>query len=569
MDESQFRHQSDSRYCFCLGDGRVLLRLSVAKEVALDRVEALVGDPITFGGGKHTAYDMALRHEDRSFKYYEVEVRHVPARYMYCFKLHTPEGSFFFSEAGLTREYEYGLAFLNAYQFIAENPVDYSLVNPRFEGDVFYQVFPERFASDPSLDKDYVNTPWNSKNLKGKPFAFLGGDLVGATKRLPYLKDIGVDVVYLTPIHPSPSNHKYDVLDYFDVDPRFGGKEAFGVFVEKTHRLDMKVMMDLVFNHCSYNHPFFQDVLEKGKKSPYYSWFFIDGDKPHKSPLNYACFGFFWGMPKLNTNNPEVQEYLLSVASYWMDEFGIDGYRLDVSEGVSHEFWMKMKMRLKAKHPDVLLIGENWLNGESYLGPNQFDGLMNYPFLGAVSGYVLKRTDAKKTAQALEGLLMRYKQGHTHSMMNLIASHDVQRFFTLCNANKELSLIGHAMLMFYPGFPMIYYGEEIFMEGGGDPENRHGMDWESKEFTSASHKLFRDLVLLRKRSPLRKGDCVIDECNGALRISRFYEGEKLTLVCNLTDKGISIDSLGNAILGSRVAGGELWPQGFAVIQSHR
>ena len=127
----------------------------------------------------------------------------------------------------------------------------------------------------------------------------------------------------------------------------------------------------------------------------------------------------------------------------------------------------------------MLLLGKNWLNSESYLGPNQLDGVMNYPFLGVVSSCVLRIKGPLETAERQTGLLMRYKDGHNRMMLNILSSHDIQRFTTLCKGNRDLSLIGYAIMVFFLGYPLVYYGEEIFMEGAVDPDNRRGMDWES------------------------------------------------------------------------------------------
>lgn len=559
---SDLRHLSDSRYCFSLDERRVLLRLAVAKGEKLNKVEVVYGDPMGFARN-HRYQKMTLAHTDVSFDYYETVVNAFPMRLMYVFLLGIDEGEFYYSETGLTSLYKFDLAFLSAYQYVGENRNDFVIDKPSWQGRVFYQIFPERFAAGlPREQKNYVNCPWDCTSLKGRHNAMLGGDLRGVIDKLDYLESLGVGVLYLTPIHPSLSNHKYDVLDYFDVDARFGGKQTFRELVQKAHEKGMKVMMDLVFNHCSSKNPIFLDVVQKGKASQYYSWFFIDGDKPHAHPLNYRCFGTYHGMPKFDTNNPEVQRYLISVALYWQKEFGVDGYRLDVSEGVSHDFWIRLKIALKDVDPEVLLLGENWLNSESYLGPDQLDGVMNYPFLGVVSSYVLGIRDAKETAEGLEGLLMRYKDGHNRMMLNILASHDIQRFTTLCKDDKDLSLMGYALMTFFPGYPMIYYGEEIFMAGAGDPDNRRGMDWGSEEFGSLRNSLFLELLLLRKERALRAGEVRIFESSGALCVERIDKGARYLLVCNYRQGNVRVP--GTILFGNHVAGDSVWEHGFAV-----
>ena len=563
MHPAQFRHQSDSRYCFSLDDHRAKLRLAVSNELNLSEVTVHFGDPMTFSRD-HRAVRMERRYEDLAFVYFEGIIESELPRFMYVFYVKEGDKGYFYSESGLDEEYQFDLAFISAFQFVGENRNDYVLPKPSWNGRVFYQIFPERFAcrGDPR-QKRYVNTAWDCKVLKGKFNAMLGGDLYGVIDKLDYLSSLGVGAIYLTPIHPSPTNHKYDVVDYFDVDPRFGGKDAFRELVDKAHAKGMKVVMDLVFNHCAASHPFFVDVKEEGRGSRYHDWFFIDGDKPTVKPLNYRCFGHHAPMPKWDTNNPEVRDYLISAAVFWQKEFGVDGFRLDVSEGVSHDFWNRLKLALKENDPEVLLLGENWLNSESYLGPNELDGVMNYPFLGVASGYVLGIADAERTAKRLCGLLMRYKDGFNSNMLNILASHDVQRFRTLCKGDVDLTLIAYAMLVFFPGFPMIYYGEEIFMEGGGDPECRHGMEWGSRHFDSREGKLFRELLLLRQNEALKSGEFATGSKDGLLWIKRYVDGSSFTLYCNLTSQGVYLGK--EAVVGSRYAGGEVWPKGFAVI----
>ena len=567
MDLSLLRHQSDSRYCFSLDENHALIRVAVSRLVSLDKIEIVYGDPRSFHRS-HSYQPLTLKYQDRAFNYYETVIDLYPMRLMYVFYLVEKGMEYYFSESGLSNQYIFDLAFISAFQFIGENKNDIVQENESWEGRVIYQIFPERFAKSNKLKKDYVNCDWNCKDLRYNRGALLGGDLFGVTEKLDYLKDLGVGAIYLTPIQTSNSSHKYDVIDYYRVDPRFGGEEAFKELVNEAHKRDIKIMMDMVFNHMASDNPIFQDVCAKGRGSKYYDWFFIDGEKPHKIPLNYLCFGHFAYMPKINTNNVEAQNYLLDVARYWIKEFDIDGYRLDVSEGVSHDFWIKFKFAVKEVKKDILVIGENWFNSESYLGNAQFDGVMNYPFLGAVSGYVCKATDARETAEIFDALMMRYKDGHNRMMMNILASHDIQRFYTLCEANKDLSLLGHAMMIFYLGYPLIYYGEEIFMTGGGDPDNRRGMEWNSPNFSSPEHALFKELIRLRQDPILKEGDISVYSKDNLLVIKRFYQGSGLALVCNMSDYPQAID--GNIILKNKYnINKEIEPYGFVVVRVYR
>ncbi|MBQ9457312.1 MAG: glycoside hydrolase family 13 protein [Bacilli bacterium] len=563
MDVLYFRHQSDSRYCYSVSDHEVLLRLAVAKIQPVEKVEVVYGNQMTFGR-QHEAKPMEVVYDDGTFLYYQTIISGKPPRFHYVFRIRQNGETLYFSESGLTHDYEFDLAFLSAFQMIGENRTDFVLPKPAWRGRLIYQIFPERFAShgDPK-NKPYVNRDWKSHQLGGN--AFLGGDLYGVIDHLDYLSSLGVGAIYLNPIHPAPSNHKYDVLDYFDVDPGFGGKDAFRKLVEEAHRRDIKIILDMVFNHTSFRHPFFEDVKKQGRNSPYYDFYMIHGNKPNPMTKNYETFSHVPWMPKLDTSNPKVQDYLISVASYWMNEFHVDGFRLDVCEGVSHECWMRLKMALQRMDPDILLIGEIWLNSESYLGPHQIDGLMNYPLLGVVSAYVLNQKDAAQIALSLQGVLVRYKEGHNECMLNLLSGHDIQRFMNLVKGNKNDVLLAYALLYFFPGMPCLYYGDEIFTPGGGDPDCRRAMDWESEEFHGHGFALFQKMgCLKRDTKALREGKLFISSEGPLLKLTRALGNEIYTLYLNHSGNEVAFPF--PALLSNGLENGKLATSGFAIVK---
>ena len=565
MDALSFRHQSDSRYCYAVSDHEVLVRLAVAKKEHPDSVEVVFGNQMTFGR-EHRALAMVPVYDDGLFVYYEAIIEGKPPRFHYVFHIKEGGKPYYFSESGLTYGYQFDLAFLSAFQMIAENRNDFMLPKPSWRGRLVYQIFPERFASrDDPKNKPHVNRDWNTRDLRG---AFIGGDLYGIVDHLDYLVSLGVGAIYLNPIHPSPSNHKYDILDYFDVDPAFGGPKAFHQLIEEAHKRDIKIIMDLVFNHSSINHPFFEDVRKKGRKSPYHEYYMIHGDKPSPLTKNYETFASARNMPKFDTSNPKVQDYLISIGEFWKKEYHVDGFRLDVCEGVSHEFWMRFKMALKRLDPDILLIGEIWLNSESYLGPHQIDGVMNYPLLGVVSGYLLNQQDANKASQSLQGLLVRYKEGHNECMLNLLSGHDIQRLMNLTRGNKDDVLLAYALLYFFVGMPCLYYGDEIFTEGGGDPDCRRGMDWSSPEFDGEGFALFQRLgTFKRDEKAMREGKLSIHAEGNLLVLTRTLGKTAYSLYLN--HSGSPVPFTQNAVVSHQLSGGELATSGFAITKETR
>ena len=192
-------------------------------------------------------------------------------------------------------------------------------------------------------------------------------------------------------------------------------------------------------------------------------------------------------------------------------------------------------MALKRIDPEILLLGEIWLNSESYLGPNQIDGVMNYPLLGAMSKMVLGQNGAPEIAEELCGLILRYKQGHNAMMLNLLSSHDIERFTRLCQGDKAKVLAAYAVVLSFPGMPCIYYGDEIFLDGGGDPDCRRALPWDSEEFASEEHALFRQMIAFHNaHSCLKEGEIDIVSNGGLLIITRANAKESVSLYVNLS-----------------------------------
>ena len=324
----------------------------------------------------------------------------------------------------------------------------------------------------------------------------------GIRKKLPYLQDLGINALYLTPIFKSISNHKYDIQDYFTVDPMFGTNEDFAALVEAAHERNIRVVIDAVFNHVSDQCSQFQDVLKNGKKSRYFHWFVIHADTVDQEKVNYECFSACNYMPKWNTSNPEVQDYLIRIAVFWIREYGIDGWRLDVSDEVSHHFWRKFRQAVKAVNPECAIIGENWHNANSYLQGDQYDSIMNYAFTKAcLDFFAFDALDARGFADKLNELLMRNTDIVNNMMLNLLDSHDTHRFFTQVGENKDKLESALAVLYLFVGAPCIYYGTEIALPGGYDPDCRRTMDWDRAQARGSTWQLIRELTKLKKERP--------------------------------------------------------------------
>ena len=249
-------------------------------------------------------------------------------------------------------------------------------------------------------------------------------------------------------------------------------------------------------------------------------------------------------MPKWNTSNPEVAEYLCKIGEYWIKNYGIDGWRLDVSDEVSHSFWRKFRERIKACGKDIALIGENWHDSRSYLRGDEFDSIMNYAFTKAMTDYFVNSTlTAQGLCDRLSALVMRNMTQVNHMMLNLIDSHDTHRFYTLCGKDKRKLINALAIELFMPGATMVYYGTEIPLEGGYDPDSRRCFMWDEHAFTAE----VKALLKYKKLRALADGDVAFFEDNGVLIVERRTEGQTATLLVNNTDKkrtarGVSVDA---------------------------
>ena len=361
---------------------------------------------------------------------------------------------------------------------------------------VVYQIFPSRFAASQPVDKKL----WYKAPIT--PMDDLHGDLRGIIDHLDHIQDLGIDVIYMTPSFKSDSCHKYDTIDYYEIDPSFGTKEDLKELVQKAHDRGMKVVMDAVFNHTGKEFFAFKDILEKGEKSKYLDWYYID-ELPLKGKWgeipNFLCFGYYGGMPKLNLKNPEVEKYITDVACYWIRECDIDGWRLDVGDEISHFFWKRFRRVIKAVKKDMLIIGEIWHYAGDFLEGDEWDTVMNYPFyLNLIDLLADEKISVSQFVQNLGYLKGRLHKKCYPLMWNLIDSHDTARFLHLCKDNKKKQHLAAAFQLLLPGMPMIYYGDEYAMPGANDPDCRRGMYWDEEYQDKEMFEWYKRLLQVRK-----------------------------------------------------------------------
>lgn len=380
------------------------------------------------------------------------------------------------------------------FEYLGTNDCDIFSIPEWSKGAIVYQVFPERFQNGDTALTPNDAEAWGSSPTREN---FMGGDLKGVILRLDHLVSLYADILYLTPIFLSPSNHKYDTEDYYTVDPAFGTMEDLKELTKQCHARGIRVLLDGVFNHCGYRFAPFQDVLKKGGESPYSDWFVIDSFPVRTDPPNYECVGYYKWMPKMRMKNPQVRQYFLDIGTYWMREADIDGWRLDVADEVDFTFWQEFRRAIRLEKPDALLIGETWKDAGDMLRGDQMDSVMNYLFRSAMIGFFAKNDSANRFDAQIQRLQRIYPQPAQQALYNLIGSHDTERFLTLCGGDIRKLMLAAVFQMTYTGMPAIYYGDEIGMTGENDPDCRKAMDWNHMDESLLS--FYQKITALRRR----------------------------------------------------------------------
>ncbi|MEA2653983.1 MAG: cyclomaltodextrinase / maltogenic alpha-amylase / neopullulanase [Chloroflexota bacterium] len=460
---------------------------------------------------------------------------------------------------------------------------------------IFYQIFPDRFAASDRVQKPGVLEPWDAPPTD---HGIKGGDLRGVAEHLDDLVDLGINAIYLTPIFSSASNHRYHTYDYFEVDPLLGGNDALRELLDAAHARSMRVVLDGVFNHSGRGFWPFHHVLETGAASPYRRWFHLDQGRldagqplnaypPPGTPPSELGYEGWWALPalpKLNIENPEVREYLFTVAEHWL-RFGIDGWRLDVPEEIEDAtFWQEFRGRSRAIRPDAYLVGEIWRIAPEWLRGDRFDALMNYPLAEAILGYAggghldwavvnsipqyrdwLRPLDGPGFAARLVELAEVYDPDVVAVQLNLLGSHDAPRVRTVLGNDLRRVRLATMIQATLRGAPCIYYGDEIGLEGGSDPDCRRAFPWDEGRWDHDLRAAVRALLRLRAAEPaLRDGPLRVAGAEGsAVAYVRGSGPSRLVVAVNAGDAATRLeiqldDDLGTGrdIVSIELAGSE-------------
>lgn len=470
-----------------------------------------------------------------------------------------------------------------------------------FKSGIAYQIFPDRFCNgneDGSFlgnRTDIIKRSWGEQPFyKAEQFGgeyksndFFGGNLRGIIKKLPYLEELGITVIYLNPIFKAASNHKYDTGSYEEIDPMFGDEETFSELCTEAGKRGIRIILDGVFNHTGDDSQYFNKYgnydsvgAYQSKDSPYYTWFrFMDFPDVYES---------WWGMttlPQVEEHSEALRQYLLSgpdaIVKKWI-RLGAWGWRLDVVDELPDFFVRELRAGVKEANPDAVIIGEVWEDASNktaygerreYFYGDELDSVMNYPLRNALIDFALCRTDAYEFNRRVMSLKENYPPAAFYSLLNIISSHDVERIVTLMGgvpnrhevdreqqarfrldgytldvARKRTRLI-LGMVMTMPGVPCLFYGDELGVQGYGDPFCRSCFPWDQMDEVDPG-AVMRNTV--KKLAGLRKSTKALStgEFNYVYRIGytyayiRQYEDERYIVLVNFdsTAKEIRLDA---------------------------
>ena len=538
----------------CCGTA-VVLTLAVAENIKPDKVQLLCWQP----QDKRKVIDMTFRSNKKGYSVYRTTVKApaTPGWLWYYFVIEKGGQTWYYGN-------HTKLGGMGAVSYEPPSPwqitvFEQGAATPAwFKDTIMYQIFVDRFYNgNPGgavyhapkgsmIHSHWDNDPVYVRDMKDGSilsYDFFGGNLAGVIEKLPYLKEMGVGVIYFNPLFKAASNHKYDTADYKQIDPIFGDNELFSRLCAKAEEMGIAVILDGVFSHTGSDSIYFNREgnypavgAYQSKASPYYGWY-----RFHNWPDYYESW---WGidtLPNVEELNPDYQSYIIeskdSVIRQWA-QLGAKGWRLDVADELPDQFIQKLHTTLKDVDRESILIGEVWEDASHkeaygilrpYFQGAELDGVMNYPFRQLVLDFLQSRKTSGQTNQALMSLKENYPEHNLYASMNLLGSHDVPRILTLLGddqygANlsarqlaakrltpeqrvKAIAKVKAAALwqMTFPGVPCIYYGDEAGVEGYTDPLNRRTYPWgkENQELLS----WYKELTALRNQhAVLRTGD---------------------------------------------------------------
>ena len=536
----------------------------------------------TAPNGADTMIEAVRGRVENGLVYYEAKMKMVEKRMHYHFYLVCDDIIYYYNQKEITT-------------YIPEITYDFVLLadyrQPYWvKNAVFYQIFPERFCNGNEAndvqDGEYKFQGHETKKMKNwedKPLPykegfcldFFGGDLEGVKEKIPYLKELGVTAVYLNPIFHAATIHKYDCVDYFHVDPHFGGDEALAELSKALHENDMKLILDISINHTGSEHYWFnkEGAFFDKSQGAYHNvgsdereYYFFEGDTK-----SYYAWAGFDSLPTLNYTSEKLRDEIYraedSVLRKWLKPpYSIDGWRFDVADvfarkdeiQLDHELWPEIRRAIREENPDAYILAEDWGDCSQYLQGEEWDSPMNYfgcgrvfrSFLGIPDFFTarnefVRNVSYKMTAQDVKMRVMGYLAKLPYviweNQFNLLDSHDVSRVHNHDYVNPDEYRGAVIMQFMLVGAPSVYYGDEVGIDGGvqGDEGYRYPMPWSQIPGRNQStYEFYQKLIALKKESKaLREGGMKFLYAEGSvLALARFNGGEVYVAVMSVNDE---------------------------------
>ncbi|MGL4990046.1 MAG: glycoside hydrolase family 13 protein [Sarcina sp.] len=374
-----------------------------------------------------------------------------------------------------------------------------------YKEGIIYQVFVDRFYNgneDGSVNNpkknSFIYSSWDDdplyiKDSDGKiiKWDFYGGNIKGVLKKLKYIKSLGVSIIYFNPIFKAKSCHKYDTADYEEIDEMFGNNNEFQEFCKSANEIGIKIILDGVFSHTGDDSKYFNKYgnyntvgAAQSINSPYFEWY-----KFKKYPETYECWWGIENQPNVDEMNKDYIDYIIesenSIIVKWL-RLGASGWRLDVADELPDNFIELIRSRMKMENKESLLVGEVWEDASNkisynkkrkYLFGKELDSVTNYPLKNNIISFVKREITAIDFSKKIMNLYENYPKESFYSTMNILGNHDTNRILTNMKGDIRALKMATAIQFLMPGVPLIYYGDEVGMEGEQDPDNRKPFPW--------------------------------------------------------------------------------------------
>ena len=514
MELAAIYHRPNSEWAYMSTPDEFVINLR-AKHNDLSKVEILYGDPYdkTLTEANTSKWNYQVKELVKNLRgvsadYWQVKLS-IPAsrRLAYAFRIYSQESEqFLYDDRKLAPFSKTSLHDLVAFRTPYLDPAEITGLPAWVAKTIWYQLMPDRFANgQPNNDKEGT-VAWDSEEASATNF--FGGDLAGIIDKLDYLQELGINGLDLTPIFTAYSNHKYDTADFWSVDPAFGNKEDLKRLVDEAHRRQMKVMLEGTFDHLSDFSLQWQDVHKLGAKSRFAKWFKVkafpvrytlSADPNYAPDASYAMFANNPHLPKLNLHEKAVQDYLLEVLTYWVQQFDIDAWRIGTADEFPPSFSRRLVAHLNKIKPDFYLVGENNDTGINTEGRPLFNGGVNYPLVEIMKDYFLdEKAVVGWLIEATNTQLMRHANPTLQGMLLGLDGPNSPRLLDLCHQDKQLmrALLAYSFLQI--GSPVLFYGTELGLTGASVPANRACMKWKADEQDETMLRFIKVLADFRK-----------------------------------------------------------------------